>query len=63
MEYKELKNKSLKELHELLNEKRDELRQLAFKAGENQLKAVRKMREIKKDIARILTAINGHANV
>lgn len=58
MEYKDLKNKSIKELQELLAEKRGELRELTFKVGENQLKGVRKIRIIKKDIAQILTAIN-----
>ncbi|PLX28714.1 50S ribosomal protein L29 [Candidatus Parcubacteria bacterium] len=58
MDYKELKNKGLRELHELLAEKRNELRELEFKASENQLKDVRSIRVAKKDIARILTAIN-----
>lgn len=58
MDYQELHNKSIKELHELLAEKRDELREGVFKIGENQLKKVRTIRALKKDIARILTAIN-----
>lgn len=63
MKYKELKNKNVKELDELLNETRDELRQLSFKAGENQLKNVRKIRIAKKTIAQILTACTAHARV
>ncbi|HAT03716.1 MAG TPA: 50S ribosomal protein L29 [Candidatus Magasanikbacteria bacterium] len=64
MEYKELKNKGKKELHELLAEKRDELRELRFKAHEKQLKNVRSIRVVKKDIAYILTAINAqHVSV
>ncbi|MFA5211386.1 MAG: 50S ribosomal protein L29 [Patescibacteria group bacterium] len=58
MDYKELKNKGLKELHESLAENREELRSLRFEASENQLKNVKKIDKIKKDIARILTFIN-----
>lgn len=58
MDYKELKNKGLKQLHEMLAEKRDELRELKFKTSENQLKNVRAIRDVKHTIAQILTAIN-----
>jgi len=58
MDYKELKNKSEKELHGTLSEKREELRGLRFEASENQLKNVKKISKIKKDIARVLTFIN-----
>ena len=58
MDYKELKNKGLKEMHELLAEKRNELREFEFKARENQLKNVRSIRLAKKEVAQILTAIN-----
>ena len=58
MDYKELKNKSLKELNELLSEKQEELRELQFKVRENQLKDVRAIRKAKKSIAQISTAIS-----
>ena len=58
MEYKDLKNKTLKELKELLAEKRNELRELNFKVSENQLKNVRSIRKAKKEVAQILTVIN-----
>lgn len=58
MEYKELKNKSEKDLQEMLSENREELRSLRFEASENQLKNVKKIYKIRKDIARILTFIN-----
>ena len=58
MDYKEIKNKSVKELHEILAEERNKLRELRFKASENQLKGVSEVSKIKKNIARILTAIN-----
>ncbi|PIZ95480.1 MAG: 50S ribosomal protein L29 [Candidatus Magasanikbacteria bacterium CG_4_10_14_0_2_um_filter_33_14] len=57
MDYKELNNKSLKALEELLAEKQDLLRSLRFQASENQLKKVTSIRIEKKNIARIMTAI------
>lgn len=58
MDFSEIKNKSLKDLQELLAEKRHELRELKFKVSEKQLKDVRSLREIKKMIAQVLTLIN-----
>ncbi|MFA6427582.1 MAG: 50S ribosomal protein L29 [Candidatus Magasanikbacteria bacterium] len=58
MDYSELKNKTVKELHELLQEKRNELCALTFKVGEQQLKNVRQIRLAKKDIARISTELH-----
>lgn len=58
MELKELKNKTEKELKQVLNEFRDKLRDLRFKDGNKQLKNVREIREIKKTIARILTLLS-----
>jgi ribosomal protein L29 len=58
MEYKEFKNKSESELHRLLSEMRDKLRDARFKDASKQLKDVRDIRVIKKTIARILTLLN-----
>ena len=58
MDYKELKNKSEKDLKELLEEKRDELRELRFKASERQLNKVTDIKIVKKTITRIMTALN-----
>lgn len=58
MEYKELKNKSESELHRLLSETRDKLRDARFKDASKQLKDVREIRVIKKTIAQILTLLN-----
>jgi len=60
MEIKELKNKSLAELQKLLAQTRDQLREARFKDAAKQLKNVRAVRVIKKDIAQILTLINSH---
>ena len=58
MEIKELKNKNINELQKLLAEQREHLRQSRFKDAAKQLKNVREIRVIKKDIAQILTLIN-----
>ncbi len=55
---KDLQLQSIQELHESLSSKREELRVLRFSAGGNQLKDVRAIREVRLDIARILSAIN-----
>jgi len=58
MEFKELKNKSIAELHKLLAETREKSRELRFKDAGKQLKNVREIRVIKKEIAHILTLLN-----
>jgi len=58
MDFKELKNKSEKELHHLLAELREKNRDLRFKDSNNQLKDVRNIRETKKQIAQVLTTLN-----
>ncbi len=63
MKIKEFKNKELKDLHEALAEKREELRALRFKDSNKQLKNVKEISVVKKDIARILTLINNEKTV
>jgi large subunit ribosomal protein L29 len=58
MEFKELKDKKTSDLHKLLAEHRDQIRQLRFKDAVNQLKDVRKIRKTKKTVARISTLLN-----
>lgn len=58
MDIKDIKNKSEKDLRELLNEKRVHMREMKFKVSESQLKNVRDFRKTRKDIAQILTLIN-----
>ena len=58
MKAQELRQKTLKELHSLLEEMREELRKLRFDLVMGKLKNVHKIKETKKDIARILTVIN-----
>ena len=58
MELKELKTKSESELHRLLAESRDKIRDLRFKDASKQLKNVREIRDTKKLAANILTLLN-----
>lgn len=54
----DLNQKSLKELQVLLNQERAKLGELRFKLKNKQLKNVKEIIMIKKNIARILTKIN-----
>lgn len=58
MKAQELRNKSEEELHSLLQQKREALKQLRFDLVAGKVKNLREIRAIKKDIARILTIIN-----
>lgn len=58
MKFKELKEKKVKDLHELLKEKREQFRSLRFSISSDQEKHVRKIRLVKKQIAQILTLLN-----
>lgn len=58
MKMSDLQKKDRDELQEMLAEQRAVLRKRTFQVGEGQLKDVRSIREIKKTIARILTALN-----
>ncbi len=58
MKIKELRQKTEKELKDLLNEDRQKLGQLKFNLASKKLKNVREIRELSKDIARILTILN-----
>ena len=58
MDLKMLNNKNVKELHQLLAEKRSELHAYRNKVSEGQLKQVHHVAVARKDVARILTALN-----
>lgn len=58
MKIKELKKLDTKELNEKLAELRNKTRELRFSIANNQLKAVRELRDTKKTIAKILTVMN-----
>ncbi len=57
MKYTDLQDKSLKELQELLKEKRLELFTLRVKLKTMQLTNTAELRAVRKDIARVQTAI------
>ncbi|MFA5248051.1 MAG: 50S ribosomal protein L29 [Patescibacteria group bacterium] len=58
MDFKELQKKSEKELQIILAEEREKLRLERFRDANKQLKDVREIRSLKKEIARALTLIN-----
>jgi len=55
---KELRDKSLTELHQLLAERRNTLRELKFRHSYEQIENPIQIRILRRDIARILTVIN-----
>ncbi len=57
MDYKEIKMKTTVELATLLQEMLDKHEEQQFKVGERQLKNVRDMRKVKKQIAQIQTEL------
>jgi len=58
MKIKELREKSEKELKNLLVENREKARRLKFDLASKKLKNPNEIRQAKKDIARILTLLN-----
>jgi len=60
MKIGELRQKSKEELQRFLQEKREKLRILRFDLASGKVKNVREIREIKKDIARIITLLKDY---
>ncbi|KKQ27117.1 MAG: 50S ribosomal protein L29 [Candidatus Magasanikbacteria bacterium GW2011_GWC2_37_14] len=58
MDFIDLKNKTDKELQEILHEERHHLHELRLKVGEKQLKNVRAIRKTKNLVAKVLTLLN-----
>ncbi len=58
MDFKELETKNEKELRALLDELREANRETRFRTSRGAEKRVRQGRELKKQIARILTRLN-----
>jgi len=58
MKAKELRSKTKEELQQLLREKRERLQRLRFDLASGRVKNVKEVREVKKDIARILTILH-----
>lgn len=58
MKIRELRDKTEKELRDLLKNKRAEALDLSFRIAGGRVKNVKGLREAKKDIARILTLLH-----
>jgi len=58
MNIKELQLKEIPELGQLLIAAKKQLGELGFKVHQGQLKSVREIRVIKRDVARLMTVIN-----
>ncbi len=58
MKIKELKQLSREELKKKMEDAREKLRQMRFDLQAGKVKDVREIRQVKKDIARILTLSN-----
>lgn len=63
MKTNELRQKSQKELNEILGDGREKLRRLRFDLASGKIKNVREIRMIKKEIARLFTIINSEKHV
>lgn len=57
MKIQELRQKPKGELHKILQDNREKLRQLRFDLVSGKIKNVREVRKVKKEIARILTLL------
>jgi len=62
MKITEIRQKTKSELQKLLQDLQKKLRQLRFDLASGKIKNVKEIRQIKKDIARILTIINEFTN-
>jgi len=58
MKFKEVKDKSRKELSEMLKELRGNLSRFNFELSSNTLKNSSQIKKTKKDIARVMTILN-----
>lgn len=63
MKFKELKTKSDKDLQKILEESRSNLREMRFKAANDQLKSIRDLRKVKKTIVKVLFILSNKKTV
>ena len=61
IDFKDIQKKKKEDLKKLLSEKQSELKELKFKVQANELKNVRSVRTLKREIAKILTVLNVRA--
>lgn len=62
MKSQELRQKTEQGLQELLSEKREALRNFHFNLGSGKVKNTKESRELRKDVARILTVLREKIN-
>jgi ribosomal protein L29 len=62
MKYTEINTKTISDLQKMLSEKREALRTFRFGAAGAKTKNVKSGKSIRKDIARIMTAINSKSS-
>ena len=58
MEFKELNQKPKEELNKMVQEEREKLRNLRFDLASGKVKNVRQIRQLRKNIAQILTILS-----
>lgn len=63
MKIEDIRKKTNKELQKLLAEQRDELREVRFKVASRQFKNYKKVNQIKRDIAKVLTVFKEKSSV
>ena len=61
MKAQELRDKSIDELNKALSDLEEQLFKLRFQKSTGQIENPQKIREVRKDIARVLTVINERA--
>ena len=61
-DFQELKNRSHEELQKMLGDFRDKLWKLQEDLIRGKVKNIKEIKEIKRDIARVLTLLNNSAN-
>ncbi len=59
MKAKEMQNLSVPELQKMLSELKEELRNLRFQHAINQLENPQRLKDVRRDIARVMTTLRG----
>ena len=62
-DFQQFKNKPMPELQKDLGDYRERLRKLKFDLAQGKVKNIREIKDIKKNIARILGLVNQHAKI
>lgn len=60
LKFKELENRPVGDLQQMLKDSRQKLQELRFKVASKQLKNIREIRSVRQNIAQILTILRRH---